>query len=68
MFEKELLEQGADGSGADADEDVIDGDLGIVPVAVRIVEAGDAPSCEISEDVGVVWLPMSVVPLAYDHR
>ena len=67
VLEKELLEEGADGSGADADEDVVDGDLSVVTVAIGIVKAGEASGCEISEDVGVVWLPVSVVSLADDY-
>ena len=66
VLEEELLEESADGSGADADEDVVDGDLGIMFIAVRVVEAGDAAGREVSEDVRVVWLPVSVVALADD--
>ena len=67
VLEEKLLEEGSDGAGADADEDVVDGNLSVVAVAIGIVEAGDASGCEISENVGVVWLPVSVVPLADDY-
>ena len=66
VLEEELLEESADGSRADADEDVGDGDLSIMFIAVRVVEAGDAAGREVSEDVGVVWLPVSVVAFADD--
>ena len=66
VFEEELLEKGSDGAGADADEDVVDGDLGVVVFAVGIVEAGDAAGGEVAKDVGVVWLPVSVVAFADD--
>jgi hypothetical protein len=48
MLEEKLLEEGSDGSGADADEDVVDGNLSVVAVASRIVETGDPSGCEIS--------------------
>ena len=39
VFEEELLEEGSDGAGADADKDIVDSDLGVVFLAVGIVEA-----------------------------
>ena len=64
VFEEELLEKGSDCAGANTDEDVVDGNLGVVFFAVGIVEAGDAASGQVAKDVGVVWLPMSVVSFA----
>ena len=48
VLEEKLLEEGSDGSGADADEDIVDGDLSVMAVAIGIVEAGEASGCEIS--------------------
>jgi hypothetical protein len=67
VLEEKLLEEGSDGSSADADEDIVDSNLSIVAVAIGIVETGDASGCEVSQNVGVVWLPVSVVPLADDY-
>jgi len=39
VLEKEFLEESADCSRTDPDEDVVDGDLRVVLVAVRVVEA-----------------------------
>ena len=39
VLEKKFLKEGADGSGTDTDEDVVDGDLRVVLVAVGVVEA-----------------------------
>ena len=66
VLKEKFLEEGSDGAGADADEDVVDGDLGVVAVAVRVVAAGDAASGEVAEDIGVIRLPVSVVALADD--
>ena len=68
MFEEEFLQQGADRSGADTNENVVNSDLGIVPFTVGIVKAGDAASREITKDVRVIWLPVSIVSLANDNR
>lgn len=68
VFQEELLEEGSDGACAYADKDVVDSDLGVVFLAVGIVEAGDTAGGEIAEDVGVVWLPVSVVAFADDYR
>ena len=38
VLEEKLLEEGSDGAGADADEDVVDSDLGVVLFALGIVE------------------------------
>ena len=67
VLEEKLLEEGSDGSSADADEDIVDGNLSVVAVAIGIVETGETSGCEISQNVGVVWLPVSVVPLADDY-
>jgi hypothetical protein len=64
VFEEKLLKEGSDGSGADADEDIVDGDLSVVFFAAGIVEAGDPSRCEVAEYVGVVRLPVTVVPFA----
>ncbi len=37
--EEELLKECADGAGSDADEDVVDGYLGVVLLAIWVVEA-----------------------------
>ena len=67
VLQEKLLKESADGAGTDADEDVVDGDLSIVPIAVWIVETGDASGCEVSKDVGVVWLPVAAVAFADEN-
>ena len=68
VLEEKLLEEGSDGSSADSDEDIVDGNLSVVAVAIGIVETGETSGCEISQNVGVVWLPVSVVAFADCNR
>jgi len=66
VFEEKLLKEGSDGAGANADKDVVDGDLSVMLFAVGIVEAGDTARCEIAENVGVVGLPVAIVSFTDD--
>jgi hypothetical protein len=66
VLEEEFLEESNDGAGADADEDVVDSDLGVMFFAAGVVKAGDGAGGEVAENVGVVRLPAAVVALADD--
>src|SRR5271170_6828240 len=65
FFDEKLLKEGADGSGAGADEPVVNGEAG-ASVGGGIVGVGEAGGGEVAEDVGVVGLPVAVVSLADD--
>jgi hypothetical protein len=52
VLEEKFLEDSADGAGPNADENIVDCDLGVMFFAIWVVKTGEAACGEVAENVG----------------
>ena len=65
MLQEKLLKQRAERAVSNAQQRIVEGNLEAVPIALRVVGAGDEAHAKIPQDVREVRLPVAVVALAY---